>query len=214
MKAAAISTSGGTALRFLRRGGIRNGQEVLVYGASGGVGTYAVQLARHYGAQVAGVCRTSNLELVKSLGADRVIDYTREDFTAIGQTYDIIFDTVGKISFSHCKNLLKKNGAFLEAVMVLAEIKERWVRLTTGRRVVGSTEGEQKDDLVYLGELVEAGSVKPVIDRRYPLERIADAHRYIDTGHKRGNVVITVGKRTEDNTPASENRRKTGHEHE
>ncbi len=197
-EAAAIPFGGMTALRFLRKGNIQSGKKVLIYGASGAVGTYAVQLAKYFGAEVTGVCSTTNLDMVKSLGADKVVDYTKEDFTKSGETYDIIFDTVGKTTFSRCKNSLKEKGYYLQTVMMLSDLKGLWYSMTTGKKVVGGIASKgiplpkQPEDLIFLKELIEAGKIKPVIDRRYPLEQIPEAHRYVDKGHKKGNVVITV----------------------
>jgi NADPH:quinone reductase-like Zn-dependent oxidoreductase len=189
-EAAAVPTGANAALWFLRSGEIQSGQKILIYGASGSLGTYAVQLARYFGADVTGVCSTANLEMVKSLGADKVIDYTKEDFTGNGETYDIIFDAVGKTSLSRCKDSLKKSGFFLEAVMVSVEAK--WLSMTSGRKVIGGEGTEKTEDLIFLKEIIEAGKLITVIDRRYPLEQVAEAHRYVDTGRKKGNVVITV----------------------
>jgi NADPH:quinone reductase-like Zn-dependent oxidoreductase len=193
-EAAAIPFGGITAWYFLREGGIKSGQKVLVYGASGAVGTYGVQLAKHYGAEVTGVCGPSNLELVRSLGADQVIDYTKQDFTKDGKEYDIIFDAVGKTKFSQCKGALRPGGAYLHTVMMFSQLKAPWYSLTTGKKVVGGGFGlpERIEGLDALKGLVGAGKVRPVIDRRYPLEQIVEAHRYADTGHKKGVVVITV----------------------
>ncbi len=193
-EAAAIPIGALTALRYLRKGGIRSGQKVLIYGASGSVGTYAVQLAKYFGAEVTGVCSTTNLEMVESLGAERVIDYTQEDFSRSGETYDIIFDTVGKSSFSGCIRSLKEKGIYLSAYNVGLSpiVRGLWTSMTTSKKVVGETDGEKVEDLIFLKELIEAGKIKAVIDRRYPLEEVAEAHRYVEKGHKKGNVVVTV----------------------
>ncbi len=193
-EAAAVPFGALTALYFLRdKGNIQRGQKVLIYGASGGIGTFAAQLAKYFGAEVAGVCSTPNLEMVKSLGADKVFDYTKEDFTKSGQTYDIIFDTVGKTSYSHCKNSLKQKGRYLAAVLGLQEILQMlWTSMIGSKKVIGAITVERTEDLIFLKELIEAGKMKSVIDRRYPLEQTAEAHRYVEKGHKKGNVVITL----------------------
>lgn len=193
-EAAAIPFGAFTALFFLRDvGNIQSGQSVLIYGASGAVGTAAVQLAKHFGAEVTGVCSTTNLALVKSLGADTVIDYTKEDFTENGRRYDLIFETVGKSSVTRGKRSLKQDGVYLANVIgppVLLQML--WTSVIGSKKVKGGIAGEKTEDLIFLRELIEAGEIKPVVDRRYPLEQIAEAHRYVETGHKKGNVIITV----------------------
>ena len=166
----------------------------LLYGASGSIGVAAVQLAKYFGAEVTGVCSTTNLALVESLGADKVIDYTKEDFAKSGETYDIIFDTVGKSSFSDCIRSLKKRGFYLKAVQMELSpiIRGLWTSMTSSKKVIGGVASERKENLVFLKELLEAGKIKSVIDRRYSLEQTAEAHTYVDTGRKKGNVVITL----------------------
>jgi NADPH:quinone reductase-like Zn-dependent oxidoreductase len=194
-EAAALPWGGMTALYFLRKGKIHSGQHMLIYGASGSVGTAAVQLAKYFGAEVTGVCSTPHVELVKSLGADTVIDYTPEDFTKSGVTYDVIFDAVGKSSFAGCMRSLKKAGIYLQAVAAPAlGVRMRWAALTSSKTLLGGTAVPKAEDLVYLKGLVEAGKFQPVIDRCFPLAHMVEAHRYVDTGHKQGNVVITVGQ--------------------
>ena len=190
-EAAAISFGGATALRFLRRARVRSGEEVLVNGASGACGTAAVQLAKHFGARVTGVCSTANLELVRSLGADRVIDYTREDFTRGGDRYDIIVDTAGTAPYARSKGSLKKGGRLLLVLGSLADIlRAPWVSMTSDKKIIAGASGGGAEDLRFLASLAEAGRYRPVIDRRYSFEQVVEAHRYVDTGHKRGNVVL------------------------
>jgi NADPH:quinone reductase-like Zn-dependent oxidoreductase len=194
-EAAAIPFGGLTALRFMRKANIQSGQEVLIYGASGSVGTAAVQLAKYFGAEVTGVCSTANLELVKSLGATKVIDYTKEDYAKTGQTYDVVFDAVSKSSFSRCKGSLKQRGIYLATVPTLAIMFQApWTSIIGSRKVIfgPSPATDSAEDLIFLKELIEAGKIKSAIDRRYPFEQIAEAHRYVDMGHKKGNVIITV----------------------
>jgi NADPH:quinone reductase-like Zn-dependent oxidoreductase len=198
-EAATVPFGACTPLYFLKdKANIRSGQEVLVNGASGGVGVYAVQLAKYFGAEVTGVCSTKNLELVNSLGADKVIDYTKEDFTQSGETYDIIFDLVGgEISFSRVRDSLKENGYFLAVAGGLREaIQMIWTSAIGDKKVIfgGGTASERKDNLLFLKELIEEGNLKSVIDRTYPIEEIAEAHRYVDEGGKRGNIAITVAQ--------------------
>ena len=191
-EASALPVGGLTALHFLRRAGIQAGQKVLIYGASGSVGTFAVQLAKYFGAEVTGVCSTTNLEMVKSLGADKVIDYTKEEFTESDQVYDIIFDAVSKTSFSRSKRSLKRGGFFLTTDWPV--LRALWNSMVGAEKVVIGIARQNPEDLIFLKELVEAGRIESVIDRRYPLEQTAEAHRYVESGHKIGNVIITVAQ--------------------
>ena len=192
-EAAAIPFGGTTALYFLRKGNVRNGQKVLIYGASGAVGTAAVQLAKYFGAEVTGVCSTINMEMVKTLGADKVIDYTTNDFTKSGETYDVIFDTIGKSSFSGCVRSLKKKGLLILGSTGLSQmVQGLWTSMTSSKKVISGVISENAEDVIFLKKLIEEGKLKPVIDRIYPLEQIVDAHRYVEKGHKKGNVVITL----------------------
>ena len=187
-----------TALAFLRdKANIQSGQKVLIYGASGSVGTASIQVAKYFGAEVTGVSSTANLELVKSLGADMVIDYTNENFIKNGRTYDIIFDTVGKTSFSRCKGSLEPKGFYLNAGNAATLFPMLWTSKFSSKKAVITATGlrpasEMTKGLIFLKELMEAGKIKPVIDRRYPLEQTAEAHRYVDKEQKKGSVVITV----------------------
>jgi NADPH:quinone reductase-like Zn-dependent oxidoreductase len=192
---AAAVPFGVTSLIFLRdKGKIQSGQSVLIYGASGALGTAAVQLAKSFGTEVTGVCSTVNLDLVKSLGADKVIDYTKEDFAKSGKTYDIVFDTVGKSPFSGCLESLKSKGIYLRAVHMdlFSILRGLWASMTSSKKVIGGVAVGGKEDLIFLKELIEAGKMKSVIDRHYRLEQVAEAHRYVEQGHKKGSVVVTV----------------------
>jgi len=192
-EAACVPYGGIMALSLLRKVNIQSGQKVLINGASGGIGSLAVQLAKYYGAEVTGVCSTPRLELVKSLGADKVIDYIKEDFTKNGERYDLIFDILGRSSFSRCKGSLTQNGRYL-----LASFKMRKLFQMLGTSIIGSKKvicalaSEKSEYLIFLKELVEAGKIRSVIDRCYPLEQTAEAHRYVEKGQKKGNVVITL----------------------
>jgi NADPH:quinone reductase-like Zn-dependent oxidoreductase len=193
-EAACLPLAANTALYFIRDlGNIQTGQRVLINGASGGIGTFAVQLAKYYGAHVTGVCSTSNVEMVKSLGADRVIDYTQEDFAKGGATYDVVLDAVGKSSYSRCKNALKSDGLYLATLPTIAIVFQTiWTSMVGGKRVKFGDARGKAENLRFLGDLADAGKLRAVIDRRYPLEQIVEAFRYVERGHKKGNVVITV----------------------
>ena len=192
-EAAALPIGARTALHYIRKANVQPGQKVLIYGASGSVGTYAVQLAKYSGAEVTGVCSTENVELLKSLGADKVIDYNVKDFSINGEMYDVVFEAVNKSSFSACMRVLKDDGVYVNVTEPLPSIQMLWTKMTSGKKLMlGENAPERAEDLIFLKELVEAGKLKPVIDRGYPLKQIVEAHRYVDKGHKKGNVVITV----------------------
>lgn len=193
-EAATIPVIANTALHFIRDlGKVQAGQRVLINGASGGVGTFAVQLAKHFGAEATGVCSSTNLEMVKSLGADKVIDYTREDFTKNNEVYDVIFDAAGKSSFSRCKNSLSKEGIYLDTLPKFSTLLSMfWTSYFGSKKTKMEGAPAKLDNLLTLKELIEAGKLITVIDRRYPLEQIVDAYKYVEKGHKKGNVVITV----------------------
>jgi NADPH:quinone reductase-like Zn-dependent oxidoreductase len=192
-EAATVPFGGRDALHFLRKGNIKSGHKILINGAGGSIGTFAVQLAKHFGAEVTAVDSTEKLDMLLSIGADQVIDYTQEDFTKSGEVYDVIFDVVGTISFSRCEGSISKNGTYLLAnplgsQMVLGPL----TRMTSSKKVIMQTASPTTQELIFLRELVEAGKIKSVIDRSYPLEQIAAAHSFVEKGGKKGNVVITV----------------------
>ncbi len=193
-EAAAIPIGARTAFHYLKKtGDVKPKQKVLIYGASGSVGTYAVQLAKYFGAEVTGVCSSANLELVKSLGADKVIDYTTDDFTENFETYVIIFITIDKCPFTACKKALSTNGTYLNIGRPIPSLQMIWTSLISSKKiVVGKNSPETTEALVVLRRIIEEGQLKAVIDRNYTLDQIVEAHRYVDKGHKKGNVVITV----------------------
>jgi NADPH:quinone reductase-like Zn-dependent oxidoreductase len=192
-EAATVPFGGRDALHFLRKGNIQSGQKVLINGAGGSIGTFAIQLAKYFGAEVTAVDSTAKLDTLRSIGADQVIDYTQEDFTERGEIYDVIFDVVGTISFSRSRGSIKPNGTYLLANPMRSQmVRGPWTRMTSSKKVIMETSSGTIEDLIFLRELIEAGKIKTVIDRRYPLEQIAEAHRYVETGQKTGNVVITV----------------------
>jgi 2-desacetyl-2-hydroxyethyl bacteriochlorophyllide A dehydrogenase len=192
-EAAAVPVGGLEAVHFLRKGHIQSGQKVLIHGAGGSIGTFAVQLAKYFGAEVTGVDSTEKLDMLRSIGADQVIDYTQEDFTKGGKTYDVIFDVVGKSSFSGSVRSLTHNGRYLLANAGLSQmVRGRWTSIRSSKKVIVGAASEKTEDLLFLKELIEAGKIQSVIDRCYPLGQIAEAHRFVEKGHKKGNVVITV----------------------
>jgi NADPH:quinone reductase-like Zn-dependent oxidoreductase len=193
-KAAAISLAGNTALFFIRDlAKIQTGQKILIHGASGAIGTYAVQLAKYYGAEVTGVCSATNAEMVKSLGADKVIDYTKDDFSKSDEKYDFVFNVVGKTTFSKCKGILKPKGIYLDNMMEVKDfLKVLWTSIVGGKKIKGGVSTERAENLKFFIELIDSGMLRPVIDRIFPLERTAEAFQYVEQGHKKGNVVLTI----------------------
>jgi NADPH:quinone reductase-like Zn-dependent oxidoreductase len=192
-EAATVPFGGRDALHFLRLGNIQSGQKVLINGAGGSIGTFAVQLAKYFGAEVTAVDSTPKLDMLRSIGADQVVDYTQEDFATRGEVYDVIFDVVGTIAFSPNDRSLSENGTYLTANPRLPQmVRGLWTSMRSSKKVIMKTASGTIADLVFLRELIEAGKIKTVIDRSYPLEQIAEAHRYVETGQKKGNVVITV----------------------
>jgi len=193
-EAATVPFGGRDALHFLRKGNIQSGQKVLINGAGGSIGVFAVQLAKHFGAEVTAVDSTAKLDMLRSIGADQVVDYTQEDFTERGEIYDVIFDVVGTISFSRSARSIAPNGTYLLANPMRSQmLRGPWTRMTSSNKVIMQTASGTIEDLVFLRGLIEAGKIKTVIDRTYPLEQIVEAHRYVETGQKQGNVVITTG---------------------
>jgi NADPH:quinone reductase-like Zn-dependent oxidoreductase len=192
-EAATVPVGGLEALCFLRQGNVQSGEKVLINGAGGTIGTYAVQLAKNFGAEVTGVDSMGKLDMLRSIGADEIVDYTQEDFTKIGETYDFILDVVSNSSFSGSIRSLKQNGRYLIANPGLSQmVRGRWTSMTSSKKVIFGAASPKTEDLIFLKELIEAGKIKPVMDRHYPLEQIPEAHRYVETGVKKGHVVITV----------------------
>lgn len=192
-EAATIPYGSLTALTLLRKVDIQRGQKVLINGASGGIGSYALQLAKHYGAEVTAVCGTPRIEMVKALGADHVIDYTQEDFTKNGEAYDLIFDVIRKTSFEACKNSLTENGRYFLASFKMKQLFQMlWITRNTSKKVICALSNETPADLKVIKDLIEAGAIKTVVDRCFPLEQTADGHRYMESGQKTGHVVVTV----------------------
>lgn len=194
-EAAAVPTGGLEALHFIRKGNIQRGEKVFIIGAGGSIGTFAVQLAKYFGAEVTGVDSTSKLEMLRSIGADHVIDYTQEEITKHAEIYDVIFDVMGKSSFSGSLRSLKQNGRYLLGNAGLSQmVRGRWTSIRSSKKVIIGAANQKNEDLLFLKALIETGKIKSVIDRRYPLEQIAEGHRYVDTGQKKGNVVITISQ--------------------
>jgi NADPH:quinone reductase-like Zn-dependent oxidoreductase len=192
-EAAAVPTGGLEALHFLREANIQSGQKILIIGAGGSIGTFAVQLARYFGAEVTGVDSAGKLDMLHLIGADHVIDYHQGDYTKTAEAYDVIFDVMGKSSFSGCVRSLKQNGRYLLGNAGLSQmVRGRWISMRSSKKVIIGAANQKTKDLLFLKGLIEEGKIKSVIDRYYPMEQIAEAHKYVDTGHKKGNVVITV----------------------
>ncbi len=192
-EAATIPMGGLIALSYLKKGNIQNGDKVLINGASGSIGTIAVQFAKYLGAEVTGVCSTGNMDMVRSIGADNVIDYTKEDFTGNDEIYDVIFDVVGKSFYSSSLKSLQENGRYLLGNPGLLQmVRGRWTQITSSKEVISGATREKTEDLIFLKELIEAGKIKAVISKCYPLEQMVEAHKYVEKGHKKGNVVITL----------------------
>jgi NADPH2:quinone reductase len=192
-EAASVVDGATTALFFLKKTNIQKGQKVLINGASGSIGTFAVQLAKYFDAEVTGVCSTKNIELVKSLGADKVVDYTKEDFAKTGDTYDVIFDTVGKSSFAHCKKALKSKGKYVVTVMTFEHVLQSLMtKFGNKKKVIFAMSIDKTEALNYIRTLIEEGKLRTIIDKQYPLEELREAHAYVENGHKKGNVAITV----------------------
>ena len=193
-EAAAVPTAGFEALHYIREANIRTGKKVMIIGAGGSIGTFSIQLARHFGAEVTGVDSTEKIDLMRSIGANHVIDYTQEDYTNWGELYDLIIDVVGKRAVARRLKLLKPEGIYFLAYAGLSNVVlSMWVSMTGNKKLKIGSASQKKEDLLFLKELIELGEIKPVIDRYYPLAQMADAHRYAETGHKKGNIVITVG---------------------
>ena len=192
-EAAAVPTGGLEALHFMRKGNIQRGEKVLIIGAGGSIGTFAVQLARYFGAEVTGVDSSGKLNMLRTIGADHVIDYTQEDITKRAETYDVIFDVMGKSSFSGSVRLLKQNGRYLLGNAGLSQmVRGRWISIRSSKKVIIGAANQKNEDLLFLKALIETGKIKAVIDRSYPLEQVVEAHKYVEAGHKKGNVVITI----------------------
>ncbi len=197
-EAASVPLGGLNALHFLREGNIQSGEKILIYGAAGSIGTFAVQIAKSWGAEVTCVDSAKKLDMLRSIGADHVIDYTQEDFTKRGERYDVIFDVVGRSPYSRSVRSLKQNGRYLLANPGVSHmVRGLWTSMTSGKKVVFEFASEKTEDLLYLKELIEAGKTKAVIDRRYPLEQTIEAHRYIESGDKKGNVIVTIAHNNE-----------------